>query len=459
MEIGWQRPGLQNRQDHEICFRDARAAFVTNPASLRNCSEEDNDCLCSQSTQEDGDEPFYSFLLSRICNFCPNIGPQEPLSFLREVCPDKAELLNGRYTCTPGATQFSELSISATESSTPTPVANLITLSVTRNPFPTATSPSTTQTAQIVNPSSRSSEKPLFAGTASLTGATSLQSSIPSSSLASSTLDAVPAAPARNRSGLSTGAKAGIGVAAGVAAIFILIAAIFFWRRRRNRKGWQAEGSQTPELYYENGTETPYGAQWNVKHISAVSPTPMREKVGRNSHIVQAREISDEDTSTESRVALNMYGTGQNSGRNTPRTIENDVVAGTASNRTSYQQHSRGTPGSKSSSVTAISRKEVPIRNSAAYSTPATSGPPLTHNNHAQSDARSSSRISGTLRGPVPDMYVYGGETITDEAELERLEEEERRIDEAIRESESRQQMRQERDVIRTRIQGLRDSL
>ena len=75
---------------------------------------------------------------------------------------------------------------------------------------------------------------------------------------------------------------------------------------------------------------------------------------------------------------------------------------------------------------------------------------------NGQSESRSSSRFSGVLRGPVPDMYVYGG---ADEAELEKLEEEERRIDEAIRESESRTQVREEREVIRERMKGARDSL
>ena len=53
-------------------------------------------------------------------------------------------------------------------------------------------------------------------------------------------------------------------------------------------------------------------------------------------------------------------------------------------------------------------------------------------------------------------MYAYAGVTIENEEELERLEEEERRIDEAIRESESRAQMRVEKEAIKAKIQGLR---
>ena len=54
----------------------------------------------------------------------------------------------------------------------------------------------------------------------------------------------------------------------------------------------------------------------------------------------------------------------------------------------------------------------------------------------SQNHSRSNSRMSGVLRGPVPDLYAFGGETVDNDEELDRLEEEERRIDEAIQESE-----------------------
>lgn len=57
------------------------------------------------------------------------------------------------------------------------------------------------------------------------------------------------------------------------------------------------------------------------------------------------------------------------------------------------------------------------------------------------------------MRGPVPEMYAFGGEEIANDEELERLEEEERRIDDAIRESERVERMREERDAVRRRIE------
>jgi hypothetical protein len=68
------------------------------------------------------------------------------------------------------------------------------------------------------------------------------------------------------------------------------------------------------------------------------------------------------------------------------------------------------------------------------------------------------SQMSGILRGPVPEMYAYGGEAIETDEELARLEEEEQRIDEAIRESERLALMRREREAVRARIQQVRKS-
>lgn len=56
-------------------------------------------------------------------------------------------------------------------------------------------------------------------------------------------------------------------------------------------------------------------------------------------------------------------------------------------------------------------------------------------------------------------MYAFGGEAIVNDEELERLEEEERRIDEAIQESERLRQMRVERDAVRGRIEERRSRL
>lgn len=215
----------------------------------------------------------------------------------------------------------------------------------------------------------------------------------------------------------------------------------------------------------------------NVKYVGNRELSPIEEKGALNSHTVETgvKEIYDDEMDSgmngvqTSRSVPTMDPVGQGNIREIPDVEDRGGWMSTGN--PNYQEDTREIPA-KSYPSGAISRKEVPSRNSVApgYSSPAQPSSPInTAPKHAPSasysraESRTSSRFSGVLRGPVPDMYVYGGETIEDDEELERLEEEERRIDEAIRESESRAQMREERDLLRTRIQerktGLRDSL
>jgi len=178
---------------------------------------------------------------------------------------------------------------------------------------------------------------------------------------------------------------------------------------------------------------------------------------------VETREIHENDNATESRTDLQAHAVGQES-QDASRDLMGDGIVGIATPMKYEQQHSRGKLGTKSASASTITRKEVPARTSATPSKSRTySSPPLTHQTQAQPEtSRPNSRFSGATRGPVPDIYAYAGVSIENEEELERLEEEERRIDEAIRESESRAQIREEmdeREEVRKKIRGLRDSL
>lgn len=219
----------------------------------------------------------------------------------------------------------------------------------------------------------------------------------------------------------------------------------------------------------------------NVKHMRDRTLSPvMREKQKHrgSSHIVETREIYDNEDAIESRTGLQRDHEAQEASRELamaaledtnppPPAIGQAVTTTTAT----HQQHSRGIPGTKAASGAPIARKNLPHPSSSRNSVPnppssrVHSPPPLTHtaqhqNQNQPENSRSSSRVSGTLRGgPVPDLYAYAGVAIENEEELERLEEEERRIDEAIRESESRAQMRVEQEDIRVRIRGLRDSM
>lgn len=107
--------------------------------------------------------------------------------------------------------------------------------------------------------------------------------------------------------------------------------------------------------------------------------------------------------------------------------------------------HDLPSPLPKSYPTGAISRKQV-----AAHirppSCPPTTLPLAVYTPISPSQRRPESMISGAFRGPVPDMYAFGGETIDNNEELERLEEEERRIDEAIQESERLKSLREGRD-------------
>ncbi|KAG9242241.1 hypothetical protein BJ878DRAFT_516524 [Calycina marina] len=240
-----------------------------------------------------------------------------------------------------------------------------------------------------------------------------------------------------------------------------MAACIFCWRRRKQiEKGWQAKRLVAPELHDDQGHETAYGARISVQPI----PPAMREN-NRSYHVVTTREIFEDYEAAESSVCLQRDHDGQEYTQE--GLIGQSYDAPVAVPSSAYQQkHIRGIPGTETAPGS-INRKEVPNRNSVSgvRSSRILSRPPLIHANSSQNqipdEGCSSSRVSGALRSPVPDIYAYAGVTIEDDEELERLEEEERRIDEAIRESESRMQMRETEDLrkIRARLEGLRDSM
>jgi len=446
MDIGWAGSVSSRRQIIPQCVVNQKATFTLNPALLGKCQPDDTACLCSQRVQNGKQPPFYGFFLTRICTDCPveELGGKDPLEYLADQCPEIAAELQGRYTCIPKATAFPTLSLVSPGEET---LPSQITLSLST---PTATVASRTSTVQIIMPSSTSSPFSIMT--------TSVDPTAPVSQATTSSLVDLPAiTSSREKSGLSTGAVAGIAIAVAVPVILFVIAAVFFcWRRKKHSKnGWQVERSLSPELYQENGRETAYGAQMNVKPVrdQAMSPI-LQEKHRGGDHSVETREIYDNEEAMDSRVGLQRnQDFMKETARDMARAPEEKPVIGQGI--TGYQQkHSRGVPGTKGASG-GIIRKELPSRNSVSGipSSRVHSPPPLAHNTQQQPrrESRSSSRVSGTLRGPVPDMYAYAGVTIENEEELERLEDEERRIDEAIRESESRAQVRAENEDIRAR--------
>jgi len=453
MEIRWAGSVSSRQQNIPQCVVNQRATFTINPGLRGRCLDaNDTECLCSQRGQNGEQQPFYGFFLTRLCTDCPaeQLGGRDPLEYLADECPEIASELEGRYTCVPGATVFPTLSSTlSNEEALPSETSSSLTLR-------TATFPSRTSTVKVIGPSSVSSPFSIFTAFADPTPAVSQATT-------SSLPESPPITTSREKSGLSTGAVAGIAIAVAIPVILIIVAAAFFcWRRNSHRKkGWRAERSLSPELYQEDGTETAYGAQMNVKPVRSRSLSPvLREKHRGSAHIIETREVYDNDGAMNSRVGLQAnHDAVQETAQDVSRPVEKEPVIGQAI--TGYQQqHSRGIPGTKAASGV-IARKEVPSRNSisAIPSSRVHSPPPPTYNTQSRQESRSSSRVSGTLRSQVPDMYAYGGVTIENEEELERLEEEERRIDEAILESESRAQMRGEKEDIRARIQGLRDSM
>lgn len=451
--MGWPGAALSRRQDTQPqCVVNQKVSFTLNQTLRGRCRDpSDNACLCSQRGQDSTPIPFYGYFLTRLCTSCPvgELQGKEPLEYLADECPELASELEGRYTCVPGATDFPTLSPTASR------VESLPSLTSLSLPPPTVIFPSRTSTVVYIGPSHPSSPFSISTASANPT-APNAQASTTGSNLAPSV------AVSKEKNGLSTGAVAGIAIAVAVPIMLLIIAAVFFCLRRRkhSQKSWQAERSLSPELYDENGIETAYGAQMNVKPIRDQAQSPiLREKERQSAHIIETREIHDDDEAMDGGAGLQNVREIPNTTREQSVEVDERPEVGQAVTG-ALKQHSRGIPGTKAASGV-ITRKEVPTRNSVPVlpSSRVHSPPPLSHNSQSRQENRSSSRISGTLRGPVPDMYAYAGVTIENEEELERLEEEERRIDEAIRESESRAQMRVEKEDIRARIQGLRDSM
>ena len=452
MKMGWLESSSSRRQFTPPCVVKQRETFIGDPILRRQCRDSnDKECLCSQRGQNGAQQPFYGVFLNRLCTDCPigELQGKDPLEYLADECPDIASELEGQYTCTPGATVFPTLSPTfLSEDELPSETSSRLSL-------PSVALPSRTSTVNLIVPSTVSSTYSIFTA-----------SSDPATIVPQATTNSFPVSSAiirpQGKSGLSTGAVVGIAISVAVPVILLILAVVFFfWRRRNHRKsGWQAERSLSPELYHENGVETEYGAQRNVKPIkSQALPSIMQEKHRASAHIIETREIYDNEEAIDSRAGLNTDLDVQEDDQDMFRAAEEKPVVRQVNS--GYQhQHTRGKQGTKAASGV-ITRKEVPSRNSVPVipSSRVHSPQPSSYNTHLRQESRSSSRVSGTLRGPVPDMYAYAGVTIDNEEELERLEEEERRIDEAIRESESRAQMRVEKEDIKARIQGLRDSM
>jgi hypothetical protein len=282
-----------------------------------------------------------------------------------------------------------------------------------------------------------------------------------------------------HKSSLSTGAKVGIGVAAGVAGIFCLFAVLFLCRRRRARTaGWNAKGVNTRELYGDDGVHSAYalngGPHYVESPIGAAITTENKSPLGPSGFVPTTREIYQDEEEEgpspnegrmipqDSRPASDAYYS--------PQPIRDSRPASEAYFNSSNQpaQHD-SRPASQAAarslassdprplsdvSVSSPTMKPgvIPRKEIASPTPPAASravySPSPTPGQRAGTESRSESR----LRGPVPEMYAFGGEEIANDEELERLEEEERRIDAAIQESERLERMREEREEVRRKI-------
>jgi hypothetical protein len=244
----------------------------------------------------------------------------------------------------------------------------------------------------------------------------------------------------RDKSGLSTGAKAGIGVAAGVSFIVLVLALIFFGGRRRRKAGWTSKGVNPRELYPEDGVNSAYALNggYTESPIGTAITTENKAHLGPDGFVPGVREIYiDEEDQADH--------------HQDPHTVVHTQDSRTYAHP-NFQDSALPNPTTKRNSQLAspILRKEIGTFSPHPVYPPTL---PKTIYTPSPTHSRSNSRMSGVLRGPVPDMYAFGGETIDNDEELERLEEEERRIDEAIQESERLDQMRAEREALRGKIE------
>lgn len=413
---------LVNRQGNDQqCLDAQKLQFEADPVLLKDCVPAEDACLCAQ----EGSNSFSEWYLDAVCGTCAangNGGAIDPLVALEEICPEQAAVLADSYTCsnfTPSSIQ-SRSSIQATIS--PAIITRTASIpSISSFHFsPTSTSSLTTITPSMVLISKASSSHPGLdlssRTTKSLppTGTTTVPASV-------TAIDASPVvSTSRQNNGLSIGAKAGIGVATGISLILLTLAILFlFCRRRRKKAGWSSTGVNTRELYPEDGVNSAYALNdgYSESPIGTAMTTETKAQLGNDGFVPTVREIYLDDDQDES------------------PTEQTRVTQMNSRPNTQISMHDLPTPLPKTYPITAITRKEVAAPSPPA-TYPTTTSLPRTIYTPSPTQSRSGSRMSGVLRGPVPDMYAFGGETIENDEELERLEEEERRIDEAIKESE-----------------------
>jgi len=480
MDTGQRRSDLAHRQAvGQACVKGVENDFMQ-PGLLGDCEAGDFNCLCELS----GPGSFAGWYLNGICTRCDIIpGVQvDPISALGELCSDQATLRAGDFTCmnfTPHPT---------IDASTPTTASTTRVLS----PVPLSPSssqpPSTTITGAIatfsppVHPSFSNANATTRETTRTIPDHTTTSTFDP----AAATNIPVPLSSTRQKSGLSTGAKAGIGVAAGVAGIFLLFAILFLCRRRTRKAGWNTKGVNTRELYGDDGVNSAYalngGPHYTESPIGTAITTEHKSQLGPSGFAPVVREVymdEEEDTPSpnegriiapDSRPASDAYFNNHPLRDSPPASeayfnghpLQHDSrpasqTAVRALNTSDFR------PLSNISNVSATSptlKTGVIPRKEVASPTPPPAypanlprtiySPSPTHN---RSESGTQSRSESRLRGPVPEMYAFGGEEIANDEELERLEEEERRIDDAIRESERLERMREEREVVRKRIE------
>jgi hypothetical protein len=428
---------LAHRQaNDQQCLIDQKTAFTSQQVLLQTCLPTDDACLCAQQ----GPNAFSGWYLNAVCGTC-DVNAQEgaavdPLSALGQLCPEQASIFQASsYTCsnfTPPPTQTTEPPAAGTNLSQST--ARVVSPGIPTSSSDISSSiisPTVTITPTMV-PGSFPSQTPVSSFNTTET-------------LPPSTTIFVPATPtsvlpvlstSRQNNGLSTGAKAGIGVAAAVAFIILILALIFlFCRRRKTKAGWTSTGVNTRELYPEDGVNSAYALNGGHTEspIGTAITTENKAHLGADGFVPAVRDIYLDDEQVES---------PNSDGR--PPSDDRGVIPLPPDSRRNTQSsfHDLPSPLPKTYPVGAITRKDVATPSPPpAY--PATL--PRTMYASSPTQSRAGSRMSGVLRGPVPDMYAFGGETIENDEELERLEEEERRIDEAIQESERVRRMREER--------------
>jgi len=312
--------------------------------------------------------------------------------------------------------------------------------------------------------------------------------------------------------GLASGAKAGIAVGVAIPAILLLLFAFFCGRRRRNmsKRSSYGDTSKAPAIYAEDGSHSAYalnpedpaiGAAISTEGKVQLSSPPLTPEIrelytDEEGEVEDEREIPRDMVHAEAPIASQFMTKAPT----IPQSRPESSIAPHARTDSPMSPHSPKVPippvdqrrrGNSSGNAVelrgmTIPRKEVQSPTLGFASRPPTTQtssptpydsrsdssmshhtrapPPQTKNSPtsydrsesrlaALSQIRSDSRMtSSSLRGPVPDMYAYGGETIENDEELARLEEEERMIDEAIEESERLKMLKLEREAIHKRV-------